>query len=71
MLRLVAVLLVVGLVITGMGIFVHRRMRVVEERAREQFFFPDVTVGSRLGAPFCGGRQSVVDFSRRQAAGPH
>lgn len=62
-LTLVAATLVIGLVLTLLGIFANRRLRQADHRARERFYFPEVTVGARLGAPFCGGRLSVVDFS--------
>lgn len=65
-LGLVAVVLVIGLVLTLFGVFANRRLREADERVRERFYFPEVTVGIRLGAPFCGGRLSVVDFSRNQ-----
>lgn len=61
--NLVAVVLGIGVVLTLLGVFANRRLRRAEERIRERFYFPDVTVGARLGAPFCGGRYSVVDFS--------
>lgn len=68
--RFAAVLLGLGVVIVLAGVFVGRRLRFAEERARERFYFPEVMVGTRLGAPFGGGRQSVVDFSRNRAARP-
>lgn len=44
------------------GFFVNRRLRAAEERARIRFFFPEVHVATRLGAPSGGGRTSVVRF---------
>lgn len=63
-LKLGAFTLGLGLVLTLLGIFANRRLRRADQRARERFYFPEVTVGVRLGAPFCGGRLSVVEFSR-------
>ncbi len=66
-LKLVAVTLAIGVALTLLGVLGNRRLRVVEENARERFYFPDVTVGARLGAPFCGGCQSIVDFSSNRS----
>jgi uncharacterized membrane protein YgcG len=62
-LRFVAVTLAVGVVLALLGVFVSRRLRRLEEKARQRFYFPEVMVGTRLGAPYAGGRHSEVDFS--------
>lgn len=52
-----------GALLLGAIVFVfYRRFRRVEKKAREQFYFPDIRVGTRLGAPFGGGRSSVVTY---------
>lgn len=61
--RFWAITLLVGLAVAVAGLWANRRLRVAEERARARFYFPEVMVGTRLGAPYCGGRRSVVDFS--------
>lgn len=68
LLKFVIAVLAFGILALLLGVFAHRRMQAAEGRARERFYFPDVTVGVRLGAPFCGGRQSVVDYSKRGPA---
>lgn len=61
-------LLVTGVVLM-VGWFTSRRLQGAEERAREQFFFPDVLVGVRLGAQYGGGRVAVKTFGKNRDAG--
>lgn len=60
--KFVVIVLAVGLVLGVLGMGVHRAMSASEARAREQFYFPEVEVASRLGAPYGGGHRSVVDY---------
>jgi hypothetical protein len=52
-----------------LGWLVSRRLRGVEEREREQFFFPDVLVGVRLGAQCGGGRVAVRSYGKKKSGG--
>jgi hypothetical protein len=38
-------------------------LRRTDNRARQRYIFPDVSVGTRLGAPYGGGKISSRDFS--------
>ena len=64
----VAVFLTLAALITLVGLYLGRRMRRIDDRIRERFYLPDVTVASRLGGPFCGGRISIVDYSGDSSA---
>jgi uncharacterized membrane protein YgcG len=44
----------------------HRVQERLETRSNEQFRFPDVTVGRRLGAQQGGGNVAGISFGRRQ-----
>lgn len=59
---LLVAMLTVALVGGAVVFLVYHRFRGVEKKAREQFYFPDIRVGTRLGAPFGGGRASVVKY---------
>ncbi len=54
-------LLAVG-VLTLLGWLASRMMRGADVKAREQFFFPEVLVGVRLGAQCGGGRVAVRKY---------
>lgn len=56
----VAVCLILGTI----GLIGARFVKKTELKAKEQFFFPEVLVGTRLGAPCGGGRGAVVDYYR-------
>ena len=43
----------------------HRLQERLENRANEQFFFPDVTVDRRLGSPQGGGQVSGITFQEK------
>ncbi|GEM_PF-1261685 len=60
---LAAVLVGAGAMVVLLGLWANRRLRAMETKEREKFYFPEVLVGIRLGAPFGGGRVSEVDFS--------
>ena len=61
-------LLAVG-VLGMLGWLASRMMRGADGKAREQFFFPDVLVGVRLGAQCGGGRVAVRRFGKGKASG--
>lgn len=55
--------ILLGILVGVIGFWVSRYLRLAEEKAREQFFFPEVLVPSRLGANFGGGKVAVVQFA--------
>ncbi len=61
--------LLVGGGLALLGWLASRRLQGAEEKAREQFFFPDVLVGVRLGAQNGGGRVAVRSFGKGSGEG--
>lgn len=62
--RVVVATVFLGGILAGMGLCAGRLVRGVEEKPRRQCYFPEVLVGSRLGASFGGGRVAVIDYMR-------
>lgn len=56
----------VGVLLGALGFWMSRSMKHAEERAREQFYFPEVLVRSRLGANCGGGKIAVVHYGGQE-----
>jgi hypothetical protein len=67
--------IIVGITLLAVGVLgllgwvASRWMRGSDVKAAEQFFFPDVLVGVRLGAQCGGGRVAVRHFGAGRKAG--
>ena len=53
----------VGVLLGTLGFWVSRFLKQSEEKARENFHFPDVLVRARLGANFAGGKAAVLYYA--------
>lgn len=60
--RFIGVTLVLGTLIGLLGYLGHRFVSRAEIRSHEQFYFPEVEVGARLGAPYGGARVNTLSF---------
>lgn len=60
-------LLAIGLIaVLGLvALLVGAALKRLEARSKERFVFPKVSVGTRLGAPYGGGKVSTRDFGRK------
>jgi hypothetical protein len=58
----IGVTLILGTLIGLLGYFGHRFVTRAEIKSHEQFYFPEVEVGSRLGAPYGGARVNTLSF---------
>lgn len=67
--KFVVVTLLSGCLLGVLGYVGSRYARRIERKSGEQLFFPDVEVGSRLGAPYSGGRVNVLSFKETGGAG--
>lgn len=60
--RFIGVTLILGALIGLLGYLGHRFVSRSEIRSDEQFYFPEVEVGARLGAPYGGARVNTLSF---------
>jgi hypothetical protein len=60
--RVVVATLLLGGVLAGIALCARRLVRGSGVESRRQCYFPDVLVGSRLGATSGGGRVAVIDY---------
>lgn len=59
-----------GALVGVVGFWVSRFLKQAEEKAREQFLFPDVLVRSRLGANCGGGKVATGHFAEAEPVDP-
>jgi hypothetical protein len=60
--RVAVATLFLGGILAGIALCAGRWVRGSGVESRRQCYFPDVLVGSRLGAAFGGGRVAVIDY---------
>jgi hypothetical protein len=65
--RLVLLAVGFGAAVGLLSLLVVAGLKRAEARALERFVFPKATVGTRLGAPFGGGKVSSRSFGSREA----